>query len=202
MCWTNKKRLALVGDAGCGKTTLAVRLSQDIFIEDYFATDFDDYSAEIGMAPHNTCRLTMLDTSGSHEQTEIRSLAYEGCNVVLVCFDLTDMETFDNVQSHWLPELEKYCPGVPFVVAGLKRDAMCEDRCSCGGNCCKLSENDLRAFIGKSGAVAYVECSALTSENVEETFRMSIKATHRRKNSAMKLVSSFKKRLSVHLKSV
>ena len=198
MCWASKKRIVLVGDDGCGKTSLAVRMSQDLFVDYYSPTDFDDFSAEI-QTKKGSCKLTVLDTAGRHDETEIRSLAYKGCDAVIVCFDLTDQSTLENIETHWLPEVKEHCPGVPFYFAGLKRDAMCEERCTCGGDCCTQNEEELMTIIEKAGAVAYVECSAATGANVEDTFQIVLDtvAVPKRKASAKKVVASLKKKSKI-----
>lgn len=191
-----KKQVVLVGDAFCGKTALATRLSIDLFCDGYCPTDFDDYSVEI-YTKLGSCNLTVLDTAGCHEETNIRALSYKGCDAVIVCFDLTDASTLQSIESHWLPELKKHCPNVPFYIAGCKRDAMCEgaDGCVCGGNCCTLTEGELMNLIERTGAYAYTECSARTSENVEDLFQMVVEtASPKRKNSAKKIVASIKKK--------
>ena len=206
MCWETKKQVVLIGNAECGKTALAVKLSQDLFLDCYCPTSFDDFSAEVPIKK-GTCRLTVLDTSGDHEDGNVRSLAYKGCDAVIVCFDLTDQSSLDDIESKWLPELNEQCPGVPFYFAGCKRDAMCDavEGCMCGGKCCTQSEQELLQMIERTGAVAYIECSALTSENVEELFQMVAgnASTPKRRNSAGKKImkslkkSKFLKRLSV-----
>ena len=195
MTWASKKRIVLIGDDGCGKTSLAVRMSQDLFVDYYSPTDFDDFSAEI-QTKKGSCKLTVLDTAGRHDETEIRSLAYKGCDAVIVCFDLTDQSTLESIETHWLPEVKEHCPGVPFYFAGLKRDAMCEERCTCGGDCCTQNEEELMTIIEKAGAVAYVECSAATGANVEAAFQMVLDtaAVPKRKASAKKVVASLKKK--------
>ena len=50
-------------------------------------------------------------------------------------------------------------------------------------------------IIGRIGAVAYVECSALTSEGVEDVFQIAVDAaTTKRKKGAKKIISSLKRK--------
>lgn len=208
MCWETKKQVVLVGDAYCGKTALAARLSQDLFLSEYVPTDFDDFLAEVN-TKLGVCQLTVLDTCGEHEDINVRSMAYKGCDAVIICFDLTDLRTLENVEAKWVPEVLKYCPGVPFYIAGCKRDAMCDaaEGCVCGARCCTQSDKDLVELVERTGAVAYTECSALTFENVEELFQTvaEVSPSKRKNSTGKKIMSSLKKkskrlhkRLSVH----
>jgi small GTP-binding protein len=193
-----KVRVALVGDAGCGKTALTVKFTQNLFIDYHCPTEsVEDFSGEIDTRK-GLCCLTVLDTSSSNEA--VRALSYVCSNVVVVCFDLTRTETLESVESRWIPELNKHCPGVPFIIAGCKRDEMCDgpDGCVCEyGTCCDLGEEELTALLSRTGASAYIDCSALTDENVEPVFGVAAECVNpKRRNSAKRLVASIKKKLS------
>ena len=197
MGFEGKLRVVLVGDAACGKTALAVIFSQNLFIDYYCPTKYvEDFSSEINTRK-GIRNLTILDTSSGHEA--VRSLAYECSDVVVICFDLTDSETLESIESKWVPELTKNCPGLPFIIAGCKRDNLCDglEGCVCGGSCCDLGEAELTALLSRTGASAYIDCSALTGENVKAVFGVAAEcAIPKRSNSAKRLVASIKKRFS------
>ncbi len=199
MCWEAKKRFVLIGDAYCGKTTMAARLSQiPIIFDEYIPTDFDDFSAVVS-TKYGRCELTLLDTCGEHEDvSDVRSMAYKGCDAVIICFDLTDQSTLESVEAKWVPEVIQHCPGVPVYIAGCKRDAMCDgaEGCVCGERCCTQTEKDVVDLIERTGAVAYTECSARTGESVDELFQVAAEtAAACKKTSAKKLVASLKKKV-------
>ncbi len=194
---TLKKRVVLVGDSGCGKSALAVKLTENMFLDLYEPTEFEDFQTEIRTAKGN-CKLTLLDTSGCHDYGNVRSLTYKGCDAVVICFDLTDTTTLDSVESSWLPELRTHCPNTPIYIAGCKRDAMCSDSkgCTCGGSCCTQSEKELLDIIERTGAVAYTECSAAydVDEGVDALFQVVIEtSSQKKKMGAKKMMSKLKK---------
>ena len=198
MGFESKARVALVGDAACGKTALAVKFTQNLFIDYYNPTDYvEDFSGEIDTRK-GLCSLTILDTSSSNES--VRVMSYQCSNVVIVCFDLTQSESLESIEGKWLPELDKHCRGVPFIIAGCKRDAMCDgpEGCACGGTCCDLGEEELTALLSRTGASAYIDCSALTDDNVEAVFGVAAECVNpaKRRNSAKRFVASIKKKLS------
>lgn len=199
MCFETKKRFVLVGDACCGKTALAARISQDLFFgDDYIPTNFDDYSAAVS-TKNGTCQLTILDTSGLHEDVSgVRSQAYEGCDAVIICFDLTDRNTLESVETKWVPEVMRNCPGVPFYIAGCKKDAVCDESrgCTCSGaSCCTQTEENLEKLFKRTGAVAYGECSSKTAEDVVEIFQaVAETAAVSKKTNAKNLVACLKKK--------
>jgi small GTP-binding protein len=194
MCSQLKKKIVLVGDSGCGKTALAVKLTENMFLDFHEPTQFDDYQTEIRTGKGN-CKLTILDTSGCHDGN-VRSLTYRSCDAVVICFDLTDLSTLDNVEKFWLPEVKSHCPNAPIYIAGCKSDAMCENGCHCGGDCCTLNEKDLYEIIERTGAVAYTECSAAldVDDGIEGLFQVVVEtSTQKKKVGSKKMISKIKK---------
>ena len=189
-----QKRVVLVGDSGCGKSALAFKLTENTFLELYEPTGFDEFQTEVWTSK-GPCSLTILDTSGSHDDGDIRALTYKACDAIVVCFNLCDQTTLTNVEKFWLPELKKNCPNVPIYITGCKRDAMCDNGCTCGYDCCTQTEDELLAVIQRTGAVAYTECSAkVQDDGLEGLFQVVVETSSQKKgNSAKKLFSKIKK---------
>ena len=192
---STKKQIALVGDRHCGKTSLAVRLSSDLFLDYYYPTQsVDDFTAEVVTGKY-TCKLTLLDIAGACESEDIRSLAYENCNAVVVCFDLTDATSLENITIKWLPELEEKCPGVPFILAGCKLDRTCvTDHV---GVCPQLTRarEAISGILTTTSAKAYIECSSKFMDGVEELTQLVVGVTEKKRTTAKKVAASIKSRL-------
>jgi small GTP-binding protein len=188
-----KKQIALIGDRGCGKTALAVRLSTGLFLDYYLPTQVvDDFTAEIE-AEKGTCKLTLLDLAGSCQNDGgIRSLAYKNCDAVVVCFDLSDHASLETVTGKWLPELEAMCPGVPFILAGCKQDESCN--CDCDGACPRqaLTRDAVKDLLINTRARAYVECSSKFMDGVDELAQLAVMVAKKKRTAAKKLASSIK----------
>ncbi len=200
------RQIVLVGDAECGKTALAVKVSENFFNDFYQPTSFENFQAEI---PTNKgrCQVTIMDTSGRHEHTHLRELAYKDCDAVIVCFDLTYKSSLESVEAKWVPELKEHCPQVPIYIVGCKRDIMCEKTCCCGQNCCMQTEEELLSIVSRTGAVAYFECSAaepISEDGVEPLFKIVVESSGKTKKrsiltSIKKRSKQLKKRLSIHM---
>ena len=196
------RRIVLVGDSGCGKTALAMKISENIYTEEFYQpTNFEHYQTEVG-----NCQIKIMDTSGCPSNAELRELAYKDCDAVIVCFDLTDETTLESVEKSWIPEVKLYCPQTPIYIVGCKRDAMCERECSCDyeTTCCMQSEEELMEIVSSTGAVAYLECSAAEKceDGVEEIFQFVVETSGKKKKSIFasikKRTQKLKKRLSIH----
>ena len=86
----------------------------------------------------------------------IRRLSYHQSNIFLVCFNLIDPISFQNVKERWIPELKEHAPKVPFILVGLKSDGRTLSKAK------SVKTDEGEAMARKVGAKCYVECSACT----------------------------------------
>lgn len=192
-----KKQIVLVGDRYCGKTALAVRLSSDLFLDYYHPTQLvDDFTAEVEVRKQNL-QLTLLDLSGACEVEGIRSLVYEHCDAVVLCFDLTNSASLENVTRKWLPELKERCPGSPLIIAGCKLDQ------TCIGDyldvCPQLARtrDAAKELLSTTSAKAYVECSSKLMNGVDELTQLVVEVTQKKQTAVKKVAASLKKLLLI-----
>jgi len=111
-----------------------------------------------------TVTLALWDTCTAEEYERLRPLCYHGANAILLCFAIDSPDSLDSVTTKWVPEVLRYCAGVPLVLVGCKSD---------------LRETSQRpvtweegmAVAQKIGAVKYLECSAKSGEGVREVLK-------------------------------
>ena len=85
--------------------------------------------------------------------------------------------SFQNVQSKWIPEIRHYCADVPIVLVGTKIDLRTDD-----ATLKKLQEKGQAPITREMGeelkekinAAAYTECSASNQTGIQETFNAII----------------------------
>ena len=104
-----------------------------------------------------------------------------------MCFSVINLHSYENVKTKWYPEIQHHKPDTPIILVGLKKDL----RDSGGAdtakmkrqtNYGKLYQTQGFALASEIGAVKYIECSALTQENLCEIFQEATSAVlnHRR----------------------
>lgn len=163
------KKCVVVGDGAVGKTCLLISFAKNEFPEDYVPTVFDNYNATVDVDGKDLT-LGLWDTAGQEDYEKLRPLSYPGTHVFLVCFAVISGSSYENVESKWVPELKKNCPGTPMLLVGTKSDM----RGSVKPNTRVLTKEDGVNMAKKIKAVKYLECSAKTREGVKEVFEEAL----------------------------
>lgn len=71
--------------------------------------------------------LSLWDTAGQEEFDRLRALSYEDTHVLMLCFSVDSPDSFENVGSKWIAEINENCPGVRVVLTALKCDLRKDD---------------------------------------------------------------------------
>lgn len=78
----------------------------------------------------------------------------------MICFDITDSESFRNVEN-WLEEVIRYCPeNTPVFLVGTKADLQSKRM---------IKYETIKAFAEQKH-LSYLETSSKTKENIENCF--------------------------------
>ena len=100
-------KLVLLGESAVGKSSLVLRFVKD---------QFDDYrESTIGAAfltqtvsldAQTTVKFEIWDTAGQERFRTITNGYYRGADGILIVYDLTDRDSFDNVNM-WYEEMSR-----------------------------------------------------------------------------------------------
>jgi len=153
-------KLLLIGDSGVGKSCLLLRFADDSYVESYISTIGVDFKIRTVEQDAKTIKLQIWDTAGQERFRTITSSYYRGAHGIIIVYDVTDQQSFENVKQ-WLNEIDRYASDsvVKLLV----------------GNKCDLSSNRVVSFeAGKAFAdeigVPFLETSAKNATNVEDAF--------------------------------
>jgi len=189
-----RKKLVIVGDGACGKTSLLMYPSPHTlslqripkrkanwalrrvfqrgdFPEEHVPTVFDTYVQDVRFGPSNTAvQLALWDTAGQEDFDRLRPLCYADSDIVLICFSLDNYDSLENVVEKWQPEVLQYTGHlrVPYILVGTKRDLR-------GPRGTGVSYLEGEAIARRIGARGYIECSARYNEGVLEVFQFAAK---------------------------
>jgi len=153
-------KLLLIGDSGVGKSCLLLRFADDTYTESYISTIGVDFKIRTLQHEGKTIKLQIWDTAGQERFRTITSSYYRGAHGIIVVYDVTDKESFNNVK-HWVSEIEKYAAdGVNKLLVGNKLDLASK----------KVVSFDEAKELADSLNIRLLEASAKNAHNVEEAF--------------------------------
>lgn len=115
-------KILLVGDSGVGKSCVVHRFVRNVFVPNSAYTfGFDCCKQEIEYENRRYV-LQIWDTAGQERFRIITSSYYRGAHGVLIAYDTTKKESFQNVKS-WYKEIKIHAPEyAKIVLIGNKSD--------------------------------------------------------------------------------
>ena len=123
--------------------------------------------------------MALWDTAGQEDYDRLRPLSYPDTDVILMCFSIDSPDSLENIPEKWTPEVRHFCPNVPIILVGNKKDLRNDQNTI--RELAKMKQETVKAEEGrgmaeKIGAFAYLECSAKTKEGVREVFETATRA--------------------------
>merc|ERR1711865_761657 len=153
-------KLLLIGDSGVGKSCLLLRFADDTYAESYISTIGVDFKIRTIQLEGKTIKLQIWDTAGQERFRTITSSYYRGAHGIIVVYDITDADSFNNVMQ-WLEEIQRYaCEGVNKLLVGNKCDLASKR---------SVEKKTAEDFATKSN-IPFLETSAKSNANVEAAF--------------------------------
>ena len=150
----------IIGNSGVGKSCLLIRFTDDCWSDNYVTTIGVDFKIKTLNIEANSVKLQIWDTAGQDRFRNIVSSYYRGAQGIMMVYDITDLESFGNLNS-WLKEIERNASkNVYKILVGNKKDL--EDKR-------KVSFEQGKNFAEVNG-MKFFETSAKESINVEEAF--------------------------------
>jgi len=153
-------KILIIGDSGVGKSCLLLQFSDGVFVEEFISTIGVDFKVKLLDIKGKRIKLQIWDTAGQERFRTITASYYRGAHGIIVVYDVTDKNSFENV-SKWLKEIDSFAgPNVVKLLVANKCD-LTEQRV--------ISAEQGQALASKLG-ISFVETSAKTATNVESAF--------------------------------
>ena len=150
----------VIGNSGVGKSALLIRFTDDTFSDTYVTTIGVDFKIKTIEIDSKSCKLQIWDTAGQERFRNIISSYYRGAQGIMLVYDITDLESFQNLNS-WLIEIEKNASKNVYKI-------LVANKCDMEGER-KVSAEQGKDFASQYG-MKFFETSAKESTNVSEAF--------------------------------
>jgi len=151
----------VVGDGSVGKTCLCTVYAKNEFPTEYVPTIFETFTMTMVLSDNKELKVNIWDTAGQEEFEHLRTLNYSQTDLFIICFNLVNRCSFDNVKSVWLKDLKEMAPGVPKFLVGTMKDlqGQKEDIISKivgqSGNLNPPSNNEISRIVKQHGLIGY-----------------------------------------------
>lgn len=153
-------KFLIIGSAGTGKSCLLHQFIENKFRQDSSHTIGVEFGSKVVNVGGKFVKLQIWDTAGQERFRSVTRSYYRGAAGALLVYDITSRESF-NALGNWLSDARTLSsPNIVIVLVGNKKDLEAEREVTFLEASRFAQENDLM----------FLETSALTSENVEETF--------------------------------
>ena len=157
-------KIFIIGDPYVGKSCLLLRYADDTWTDSQFSTIGVDFKIRTICPPSGyVVQLQIWDTPGQDRFRNHGGIVhYRGMHGIIICYDTTNMETFNNLEN-WLREVERFAPeNVNRLIVGTKIDLTDQ---KVVGTATALE------FVNKHG-IPLVECSSKDNVGVNDVFEM------------------------------
>ena len=122
-------KVLLLGDSTVGKTCFLLRYCDKTFQEAHLSTIGLDYRLKtMTLQNGKNIKLQIWDTAGQDRFRAITRNYYKGANGIILIYDITNLQSYENVKN-WIAQIrEQANPNVVIYLAGNKIDVVEELR--------------------------------------------------------------------------
>lgn len=163
-------KLLILGDSGVGKSCFLLRFVDESFSLSHIPTIGIDYKTKIVDLDDVKIKLQIWDTAGQERFKTITKTYYSGAMGIIVAYDCTRPESFDNVRS-WVEIIKLHASEhIALVLIGNKSD-MADS---------KIPE-EMGENLARDLGIAFFPTSAKNNIRVNETIMYLAREIHKRK---------------------
>lgn len=152
-------KILVIGDGTSGKSSILHRYIDNKFYHNYISTIGVDFKIKMLNISNKLIKFQIWDTAGQERFKAITTAYYRGVNGILLVYDVSNRETFNNIDI-WIDDINKFAPpDVLILLVGNKSDTVKRQ--------VKIEEG-----INKANElnIPFIETSAKDNINIKKAF--------------------------------
>lgn len=161
-------KITLVGEQAVGKTSITRQYTEQVFTTNTLGTTGLELHRKSVVINNNNIQVIIYDSAGHERFRKIAESHYKGSNGLIVVYDITDSKSFELV-CEWIEKLKSDNSDLEILLIGNKIDLT--DR---------VITKETGLELSKKYNIEFMETSAKTGENVEESFLKIIEKIHKK----------------------
>ena len=158
-----KIKVVLLGESGVGKTSIILRFINNIFSKNQVSTILATFSSK--RISYNDNKDIILyniwDTAGQEKFRSIAKINYKDAGVIILVFDITNQNSFENIKEYWYPEVKENAPEHAIIALVAAKCDLIEEL--------EVNFEEVESYV-KSINVIYKKTSSLTNKGIDELF--------------------------------
>ena len=155
-------KVVILGEPGVGKTSIISRYVTNQFSPVVISTTGASYSTKIlKIDDENSIKFQIWDTAGQERFRSLAKIFYQNAVAVILVYDITVRETFEQLQKYWIKEIEENAPtDIILALAANKNDQYKDEQ---------VDINEGKELARQLNAI-FKSTSALSSKGIDELF--------------------------------
>ena len=155
-------KIIIIGEPAVGKTSLVKKFVSGQFTKDYRSSiGTNIFTKKINLKKKSETTLQLWDIAGQERWVNMRRPYYSGAKGAIIVGDMTRINTFDQIEKFWIPDLTQDCSSIPIILLANKSDLPN-----------KVEKQWIDLLGERINTSSNVFTSAKTGENVELAFKL------------------------------
>ncbi|KAJ5070765.1 ras-related protein rabd2c [Anaeramoeba ignava] len=165
-------KISFLGDSGVGKSSLIYRYSDGTFIDSFISTIGIDFKIKKIETNGKIFKLQLWDLTGNERFRLIPRSFYRGAHGIMLLYDVTNQDSFDNLKN-WIQSIQEKAPeNVNIILVGTKIDLVSK----------KVIDTETGKNFAEQLGFSFFEISSKENINVDEAFHHFVHQIYQRVN--------------------
>ena len=155
-------KVVILGEPGVGKTSIISRYVTNQFSPVVISTTGASYSTKIlKIDDENSIKFQIWDTAGQERFRSLAKIFYQNAVAVILVYDITVRETFEQLQKYWIKEIEENAPTDIILALAANKSDMYEN---------ELVDLHEGKELARQLNAIFKSTSALNSKGIDDLF--------------------------------